>query len=136
MVFELILIGIKLVLEKVLVDLLWLYHTSPNIALIRSDESYIAWMSYYSIHHNRIGGIIVSMLTSSAVDRGFEPRSGQTKDYKIGICCFSAKQPALRRKSKDWSARNQNNVSQLGNMSPRTVIQWASTINIQLSVLV
>jgi len=25
------------------------------------------------------------------VNRGFEPRSGQTKDYEIGICCFSAK---------------------------------------------
>ena len=56
---------------------------------------------------NRIGGIMVSVLASSAVDRGFEPRSGQTKDYKIGICCFSAKHTALRRKSKDWSARNQ-----------------------------
>jgi hypothetical protein len=32
------------------------------------------------------------VLTSSAVDREFEPRSGQTKDYKIGICCISAKQ--------------------------------------------
>ena len=30
-----------------------------------------------------------SVLTSSAVDQGFESRSGQTKDYKIGICCFS-----------------------------------------------
>ena len=27
---------------------------------------------------------------SSEVDHGFEPQSGQTKDYKIGICCFSA----------------------------------------------
>jgi hypothetical protein len=26
-------------------------------------------------------GVMVSMLTSSAVDRGFEPWSGQTKDY-------------------------------------------------------
>jgi hypothetical protein len=26
---------------------------------------------------------------------------GQTKDYEISICCFSAKQAALRRKSKD-----------------------------------
>jgi hypothetical protein len=25
---------------------------------------------------------------------------GQTKDYKIGICCFSAKDAALRSKSK------------------------------------
>ena len=45
---------------------------------------------------NSIGGIIVSMLTSSAVDRWFEPRSGQFKDYKIGICCFSTKHAALR----------------------------------------
>jgi len=28
---------------------------------------------------------------TSAVDRGFDLRSGQTKDHKIGICCFSAK---------------------------------------------
>jgi hypothetical protein len=33
---------------------------------------------------------MASMLVSSAVDRGFEPLLGQTKDYKIGICCFSA----------------------------------------------
>ena len=51
---------------------------------------------------------MVSVLASSVVDRGFEPRSGQSKDYKIGICCFSAKHAALRRKSKDWLARNKN----------------------------
>jgi hypothetical protein len=33
---------------------------------------------------------MISVLVSSAVDREFEPRSGQTKDYKIGIRCFSA----------------------------------------------
>ena len=38
---------------------------------------------------NRIGGVMVSVLALSVVDRGFEPRSGQTKDYKIGISCFS-----------------------------------------------
>jgi hypothetical protein len=27
---------------------------------------------------------------------------GQTKDYKIGICCSSNKHTALRNKSKDW----------------------------------
>ena len=36
---------------------------------------------------NRIGGVMVSVIASSAVDRGFEPWSDQTKDYKIGICC-------------------------------------------------
>ena len=51
---------------------------------------------------------MVSMLSSSAVDRGFELLSGQTKDYKIGICCFSAKHAAIRRKNKDWLGRNQN----------------------------
>ena len=54
---------------------------------------------------------MVSKLASSAVDHGFEPRSGQTKDYKIGICYFSAKQAALRRKSKEWLAQNRDNVS-------------------------
>jgi hypothetical protein len=39
---------------------------------------------------------MVSVLTSSAVDRRFELRSGQTKDYTIGMCCFSAKHAALR----------------------------------------
>ena len=32
---------------------------------------------------NRIGDVMVSVLSSSAVDRGFEPRSGQTKDYEM-----------------------------------------------------
>jgi hypothetical protein len=36
---------------------------------------------------NRIGGVMVSVLASSAVDRGLEPQLGKTKDYKIGICC-------------------------------------------------
>jgi hypothetical protein len=55
---------------------------------------------------NRIGGVIVKVLASSAVDRGFERRSGQTNDYDISICCFSAKHTALRRTSTDWQARN------------------------------
>ena len=66
---------------------------------------------------NRISGIMVSMLASSVVGCGFEPRSGQTKDYKIGICCFSATQAALRSRRKDWFARNQDNVSEWGDMS-------------------
>ena len=66
---------------------------------------------------NRISGVMVSVVASSAVDRGFEPRSGQAKDYEIGICCFSAKHAALRRKSKDWLAQNQDNVSEWDDMS-------------------
>ena len=63
---------------------------------------------------------MVSVLTSSAVDRGLEPRSGQTKDYNIGIYCFSAKHAALSRKSKDWLTRNQDNVGL--HVYPRTVV--------------
>ena len=44
---------------------------------------------------NRAGGVMVGVIASSAVDRGFEARSGQTKDYKIGIICFSAKHAAF-----------------------------------------
>jgi hypothetical protein len=70
----------------------------------------------------RISGVMVSMLASSAVDRGFDPRSGQTTDYKIGICCFSAKPAALRRKNKDWLAWNQDNVSEWSDMSTRGLL--------------
>ena len=58
---------------------------------------------------------MVSMLASSAVLVRIQGRLA--KNYKIGICCFSANHTALRRKSKDWLARNQDNVSELDNMS-------------------
>jgi len=87
--------------------------------------------------NNHIGSVIVCVLTSSAVDHGFEPRSGQTKYNKICICCFSAKQTALRRKSKDWLFRNQDNMSEWGDMSICGLLfQWACTMEIQLSVFV
>jgi hypothetical protein len=43
---------------------------------------------------------MVCVLASSAVDRGFEPRSGQTKDYEINICCFSAIQLGHRSRQR------------------------------------
>jgi hypothetical protein len=85
----------------------------------------------------RIGGVMVSVLSSGVVDRGFEPRSDPTKDYEIASCCFSAKHAELRRKNKDWLARNQDTVSEWGDMSARGLLfQWAGTIKIQLSVLI
>jgi hypothetical protein len=50
---------------------------------------------------------MVSMLPSSVVYHGFEHRSDKTKDYEIGICCFSAKHTVLR---------NRDNVSVWGDM--------------------
>ena len=93
-------------------------------------------------HHNillsnQVGDVMVGVFASSVVDRGFKPWSGQTKDYKIGMCCFSTKHAALRSKSKDWLARNQNNVSEWNDMSThRLLFQWLSIIQIKLSVLV
>ena len=49
----------------------------------------------------------------------------------IGICWFSAKHAALRSKSKDWLARNQDNVSEWCDMSIQGLLfHWASTIKI------
>jgi len=57
---------------------------------------------------------------SSAVD--LEPCLGQTKDYNIGICCFSAKYAALRREHKNWVTRNQDNVFEWGDMSTHGLV--------------
>ena len=65
--------------------------------------------------------------------------------YEIDMYCFSAKHAELRSKSKDWLALyycffviNQDNVSEWSNMSflHRLLFQWASTIKIQLTVLI
>ena len=50
---------------------------------------------------NRSGGEMVRVLDSSVVDRRIGLRSGQPKDYEIGMRCFSAKHAALMRMSKN-----------------------------------
>jgi hypothetical protein len=82
----------------------------------------VLWLIIVHGKGNRIGGVMVSVFTSSAVDRGLEHRSGITKDYKISICCFSAKHAALRIKGKDWLARNQDNVWEWSDMSTRGLL--------------
>ena len=69
----------------------------------------------------------VSVLALSVVDRGFKSWLGQTKDYNIGICYFSVKHTALRKKSKDWLTQNQDNVPEWSDMSICGLLfQWAS----------
>ena len=65
--------------------------------------SYFIYVCNYTMpfYHNRINSVMVSRLASSAVYRGIEPRSGQTKYYAIGICCFISKHAALRRKNRE-----------------------------------
>ena len=55
------------------------------------------------MNSNRISGGMVIVFSPMAVDRGFKPLSGQTKDYGIGICCLSDKHVARL-------TRYQNNV--------------------------
>ena len=75
----------------------------------------------------------LSMLTSCAVDHGCKPQSCQTKDYRHGICCFSVMHAALRRKNKDWSSLNQDNVSE---SACCLLFHEASTMKFQLSMLI
>jgi hypothetical protein len=64
-----------------------------NVCLVRVHAA--------SYNANRIGGVMVRVLTSIAVDRGFEPQSGQLDFY-------SAK--SLKQQSAD------RNVSPLGHI--------------------
>ena len=76
------------------------------------------------------------MFVTNVVDREFMPRSGQTKDYNSGICCFTDAHAALRRMNKDWLDLNQD-VSAWSNICICGLLcQLTRAIKIQLSVLV
>ena len=46
-----------------------------------------------------LGGVMVGVIAWSLEGPGLDPHPDQTKDSKIGICCFSAKHAAFRSKS-------------------------------------
>ena len=60
--------------------------------------------------------VMVIVFASCAADREFDFRSGQTRNYAIGICCFFSRHTVLMSKSKDWLVRNQD-VSEWSDMS-------------------
>ena len=73
-------------------------YTSKGTSMMREEISSIEndnRLPVHGTHGYRIGGVMASGLPSSTVERGFESRSDQTKDYEIGICCFSAKHATL-----------------------------------------
>jgi hypothetical protein len=79
------------------------------------------------IQLNHISSLVVSVLVSNVVDRGFDARSGQGKDYKIGICCFFVKRAAVIGSNRIYLlARNRNNVPEWAFLRPPT--NWAITI--------
>ena len=60
----------------------------------------------YILYIYYISGLMVSMFETNVIECAFEPRSGQTENYNIGICWFSAKYAALTSKSKDSNPRS------------------------------
>lgn len=69
---------------------------------------------------------MVSVLAASAVDHRFEPRSGQTNDYTIGICCVSTKYSTLQRNCKELALDNNHSFTQ----------SILFTLSVQLSVAI
>ena len=94
-----------------------LQNCSDRIVFVR-----LSFLCALQCYLNRNGDLMVSVLASIAVDREFKSQSVQTKDYKIGICCFSAKHSAFRRKSKVWLARTEYNVREWDDMSVRGLL--------------
>ena len=92
--------------------------TSTGLLLINRSRCHILYScssSQSTRYFDHISGVMFGVLASSAIDGGFDPLSGQTKDYKFGICCFSAKHAALRSRSKDWLDRERH-------VYPQTVV--------------
>ena len=84
----------------------------------------VIFVKLHSPLKEHVADVVVSMLLLGVVhvDRRFTHRLGQTKNYKIGICCFSAKHTALRRRgNKDWLDWNQDNVTDWRDMPTRGI---------------
>ena len=88
----------------------WTYIIIDPDYFISFSSHYFASISFLSLSMNHIGGVMVSVFDSSAVDYGFEPHSGQTKFYNIGIWCLSANHAVSRRKSKVCLTQNQEKL--------------------------
>ena len=51
---------------------------------------------YFKQKSHGIDGVMVSVFSSSVVDRMLEAHLSQTKDHNIGMCCFSSKHAACK----------------------------------------
>ena len=52
-------------------------------AAIDCWKAVVSQSAFHFPQECHIGGVMVNMIVSSIVDHEFEPRSSQTKDYKI-----------------------------------------------------
>ena len=70
---------------------------------------------------SRIGGVIVSVLASSAVYRGFEPDRVKPKTIKL-VFVAPLLSTQHKGKNKDWLDGNQDHVSEWGAMAIRGLL--------------
>ena len=84
---------------------------------------------------NRTNGVMVDVIASSAVDRGF-PVGSNIRLYNWECMLLLLEPWQLKGKRQDGFAQNQENVSGCSdttNVSTRWLLfEWASTIKIQL----
>ena len=81
-------------------------------------------LSYFLLHYNFLYD--VSRLILTAIDHRFNHRSGQIKEYKSSICCFSDKYVASRRKSRDWLAQSVKCIPVNRMSACGLLFQWAN----------
>ena len=123
----------------VCIDTIWKKNSYRVFSQWNSREVVMAYFFIYQplssyFFFCSIVSVMVIVLLSSVTDRGIEPFRIKLKTKTNCICCFSK---SSKSKRKDWLTRNQNNVYERSDMSfHRLLIQWASTIKIQLSVVV
>jgi hypothetical protein len=87
-------------------------------------------ISIYPVHPSVTGHITTSTFNNRNGKRArleccrswVRATVGSNQTLSIGMCCISAKQAALRGKSKDWLTRNQNNVPEWSDMSIRGLL--------------
>ena len=94
------------------------FHVKNNQQLLISNsfslvvvyqEHYSRTINYFPIN-NSIGGVLGSVLASSAVDLRSSPGRIIPKTIKLVCVAFPLSTQQIKR--KDWLARNQNNVSE------------------------
>ena len=68
----------------------------PGLVKPKKKKGVCCFSAKHEVLRARTNGIRI-VLTGSVIDHEFHPRSGQTEDNKIVVCCFSA---ALRDKNK------------------------------------
>jgi hypothetical protein len=85
----------------------WLYRNRDNVLDTMSTCGLLLFQLYHDV--NKLAFNELTMRTALYV-------------YKICMCWFSAKHAALKRKSKDWLAWNQNIFSEWSDISSRGLL--------------